>query len=189
MNTIGQRVHALRKRLGITQTELSTRMGFARNYISLVENGRQPAHRFIRALELQEEEPEEIKPPTIPSIPLLSWADAGTAKAWDDLPKHEGFTGLNLSDPKAVAVEIRGDGMAPQFPSGTIAIVYPSSKAKSGDLVIARLLDETVLFKRLQVDGNQYTFISLNSIYPPMTMDKGKIAAVLPVGGTYQDQL
>ena len=88
-----------------------------------------------------------------------------------------------------MAVEIRGDSMEPQFPQGTLAIVYPTWKAKSGDLVIARLHDGTVLFKRLHVDGDHYTFISLNPVYPPMTVEKAKIAVVLPVGGTFQEQL
>jgi len=46
-NTIGQRVLALRKRLGITQAEIARRMGFVRNYISLIENGRTPSHKFV----------------------------------------------------------------------------------------------------------------------------------------------
>ncbi len=79
--------------------------------------------------------------------------------------------------------------MEPQFPQGTIAVVYPSLKAKSGDLVIARLNDGTVLFKRLHVDGDHYSFISLNPIYPPVTVEKAKIEMVLPVGGTFQNQL
>lgn len=288
MNKIGQRVRALREKLGITQAELAMRMGFVRNYISLVENGRQPSHRFIRALELLEEAPvphfehasvvrEEPLAPTprgrikarrkelglslddlsrrtgyqrstihnveeghtrasekllrllsvhldLPLeelmggsdyphlkgagyifgaeanivtepgitariIPLLSWAQAGTTQAWDDVYEHEGFIGFNVRDPKAVAVQIRGDSMAPEFPQGTIAIVYPSWEAKSGDLVIARLNDGTVMFKRLHVDGNHYTFISLNPIYPPRTVEKSEIEKVLPVGGTFQNQL
>jgi SOS-response transcriptional repressor LexA len=122
-------------------------------------------------------------------IPLLSWAQAGTTQAWDDVYEHEGFVGFNVRDPKAVAVQIRGDSMAPQYPQGTIAIVYPSWEAKHGDLVIARLNDGTVMFKRLHVDGNQYTFISLNPIYPPLTVEKSKIEKVLAVGGTFQNQL
>lgn len=262
-------------------------MDFARNYISLVENGRKPAHRFIKALELQEnaatsyfeqggagEEPFGATPrgrikarrkelslslddlakltgcqkstlrnveegharasepllralsthldlpldelmggsdyahlkgagvtfgakPNIATgpgvtarvIPLLSWAQAGTTQAWDDVYEHEGFIGFNVRDPKAVAVQIRGDSMAPQFPQGTIAIVYPNWEAKSGDLVIARLNDGTVMFKRLHVDGDHYTFISLNTIYPPLTVEKSKVEKVLPVGGTFQNQL
>ena len=192
MNDIGQRLRAVREKLDITQTECSKRMGFARNYISIVENGRNPAHRFVEALERLEQGPTpdiEQKPEVPQSIPLLSWAQAGTKDALHKARDHDGFTGFNLADSKAVAVQIRGDSMEPQFPQGTIAIVYPTWKAKSGDLVIARLSDGTVLFKRLQVDGDQYTFISLNSIYPPLTLEKSKVAEVLPVGGTFQEQL
>jgi SOS-response transcriptional repressor LexA len=262
-------------------------MRFSRNYISLVEGGREPAHRFIKALELLEQKPvpysehtakiseepftgtprgsikarrvelglsledmarltgyqrsalqnveeghtrasekllrllalhldlplEELMggsdypawmgsghtfnalpniatEPDITAkvIPLLSWAQAGTAQVWDDVYEHEGFVGFNLKDPKAIAIRIRGDSMEPQFPEGTIAIVYPSWEAKSGDLVIARQNDGTVMFKRLHVDGEQYTFISLNPIYPPLTVDKSKIEKIMPVGGTYRNQ-
>ena len=288
MNTIGQRVRALRDKLHITQAEVAKRMGFVRNYISLVENGREPSHRFVRALELLEQAPQphfehsgrvadepfaatprgRIKArrkelglslddlarltgyqkstlrnveegharasesllrllsthldlpldelmggsdyphlagagrtfgaqPNIATepgvtarvIPLLSWAQAGTTQAWDDVYEHEGFIGFNVRDPKAVAVQIRGDSMAPQFPQGTIAIVYPTWEAKTGDLVIARLNVGTVMFKRLHVDGDHYTFISLNPIYPPLTVDKSKVEKLLPVGGTFQSQL
>ena len=288
MNKTGQRVRALREKLGITQSELAERMRFSRNYISMVEQGQEPRHRFIRALELLEQAPvinieqtsvvredpfaatprgmiksrrkeldltledlakltgyrkstiqnveeghirasekllrllathldaplDELKGGsdypqlvgagrpfaadaniitepgiTARTIPLLSWAQAGTSEAWDDIYEHEGFVGFNVLDPKAVAVKIRGDSMEPQFPQGTIAIVYPSREAKSGDLVIARLLDGTVMFKRLHVDGDRYTFISLNPIYPPLTVEKAKIEKVLPVGGTFQNQL
>jgi len=288
MNTIGQRVKALRDKLGLTQTDLANRMRFSRNYISIVEGGHEPSPKFVKALELIEQAPvhnnehtavirdephagtprERIKarrqqlgltldqlaeltgyqrstlrnveegqtrasegllkrlafhldlpldelmggsdyahmagtgrtmgatanivtPPgmTARVIPKLSWAQAGTTEAWEDVYEHEGFIGFNVRDSKAIAVEIRGDSMAPQFPQGTIAIVYPTWEAKTGDLVIARLNDGTVMFKRLHVDGDRYTFISLNPIYPPLTVERSKIEKILPVGGTFQNQL
>jgi SOS-response transcriptional repressor LexA len=198
----------------MTQTALAKRIGFVRNYISIIENGKEPSHRFIRALELLEQGPVQynehselvrdeeygaarrslvVEPGrsgvALRVIPLLSWAQAGTAEAWTDLEGREGFVGFNVEDPKAVAVRIRGDGMEPRFPQGTIAIVYPGWEAKSRDLVIARLKDGTVIFARLHVDGNHYTFISLNEIYPPLTVEKSKVEKVLPVGGTYQSHL
>jgi SOS-response transcriptional repressor LexA len=210
-NNIGQRLLALRKRLGETQAEIAERMSFSRNYISLVEHGTVPSSRFVRALELIEQAPMqhseqssvvrealyEVEPHggehqggvTARVIPLLSWDQAGTAQAWEDVQGREGFVGFNLRDSKAVAVQIRGDNMATQFPHGTFAIVYPSRQAKSGDLVIARLKDGTVLFKRLHVDGDHYTFISLNPIYPAQTVEKSKVEMVLPVGGTFQNHL
>ncbi len=279
---------ALRQKLGMTQTDLAKRMNFSRNYISIIEGGRNPSAKFGRALELLEQAPvpksehsstgrdgsrggtprgmikarrqelgltldqlaeltgyqkstlrnvEEsharasegllrrlafhldlpldelmggsdyprltetgrtmgdeaniLTPPGVKArvIPKLSWAQAGTTEAWEDVYEHEGFIGFNLRDAKAIAVEIRGDSMSPQFPQGTIAIVYPTWEAKTGDLVIARLNDGTVMFKRLHVDGDRYTFISLNPIYPPLTVEKSKIEKILPVGGTFQNQL
>jgi SOS-response transcriptional repressor LexA len=211
-SSTGQRVRALRERLGKTQAELAARMCFSRNYISIIENGREPSHRFLRALELLEKAPfpyiehpatsvvkdelggvphDGIAEPGLMTrvIPLLSWAQAGTAQAWENLDAHEGFVGFNVRDSKAVAIRIRGDGMAPDFPHGTIAVVYPGWEAKSGDLVIARLKDGTVMFKRFHVDGNHYTFISLNPLYPPQTVDKSKVEKVLPVGSTFQSHL
>jgi len=58
MSTIGQRVRLVRAKLDITQSEMAERMGFVRNYISLVENGRaDPSHRFIKELDLLEQAP------------------------------------------------------------------------------------------------------------------------------------
>jgi SOS-response transcriptional repressor LexA len=288
MSDIGQRVRAVREKLGITQAELAKRISFVRNYISLVENGHEPSRKFIQAIDLLEQAPiphfeqtpvvreetfastprglikarrkemglslddlakatgyqksalrnveeghtrasekllrelarrldlplddlmggsdyprmegagytmgAEANVATGPGvtarvIPLLSWAQAGTTQAWDDVYEHEGVVGYNVRDPKAVAVQIRGDSMEPQFPAGTIAIVYPGWEAKHGDLVIARLNDGTVMFKRLHVDGDKYTFISLNPIYPPRTVNRSEVEKLLPVGGTFQNQL
>jgi SOS-response transcriptional repressor LexA len=208
---IGQRLLALRKKLELTQTQIAERMCFSRNYISLVEHGTVPSLRFARALELLEqapvpyfehssvinEVPYEIDPQggeqkgglIARVIPLLSWDQAGTAQAWEDAQGRDGFVGFNLRDPKAVAVQICGDNMAAEFPHGTIAIVYPSRQAKSGDLVITRLKDGTVLFKRLHVDGNNYTFISLNPIYPAQRVEKSKVEMIFPVGGTFRSHL
>jgi SOS-response transcriptional repressor LexA len=200
----GLRLRDLRERLGYSQTQLATRMGYARNYISLIENGLEPSPKFLRALELIEQAPApSFEHPSVVQegpfgpepgitsrvIPLLSWAQAATAQAWNDLDAREGFVGFNVRDSKAVAVQIRGDGMAPPFPPGTIAVVYPGCEAKTGDLVIARLKDGTLLFTRFHVDGNHYTFISLNPIYPPRTVEKSRVERVLPVAITFQTHL
>ena len=152
-----------------------------------------PSRKFVQALELLEQGPlpdRESKTATAPDIiPLLSWVQAGTKEAWDRLYEHNDFTGFNLHDPKAVALQIRGDSMEPQFQQGTIAIVYPTRQAKSGDLVIARLNDGTVLFKRLHVDGARYTFISLNPIYPPLTLENSTVERVLAVACTFKEHL
>ncbi len=204
----------MRKQLSLSQAGMAQRMCFSRNYISMIENGHEPSQRFVRELDLLERAPvlnsersevvgevsggiSEMSEGDEPGqssistrmIPLLSWAQAGTAQGWENLDEHERFAGFDVSDPKAVAVRIRGDAMEPHFPHGTIAIVYTGREAKSGDLVIARLKDGTVIFKRFHVDGTYYTFISTNPIYPPQTVEKSKVEMVLPVGGTFQSHL
>jgi repressor LexA len=285
---ISARLLALRERLGITQSELSVRMGFARNYISLVENGKKPGPRFIKALELLEQAPaphsehasvireepfsgsprgrikarrkelgltlDELAKRTgyqrstihnveeghtraserllrmlareldLPveelmggsdmphlvgarrtfgamadvdaapgmsarTIPLISWAQAGTAQAWEDVYEHEGIVAFNVKDPKAVAVQIRGDSMEPKYPEGTVAVIYPGREAQSGDLVIARLKNGSVMFKRFEASSDRFTFVSLNPIYPPMTVDRSEVEKIMPVGMTQSPPL
>jgi len=210
------RLKVRRKELGFSLEELSKRTGIVKSALRNIEEGHSRAsEEQLRSLASSLDLPLEdlmggsdhphmkgyaythgampniaaapgIKPRI---IPLLSWAQAGTTQAWDDVYEHEGFIGFNVKDEKAVAIQIRGDSMEPQFREGTIAIVYPTWEAKSGDLVIARLNDGTVMFKRLHVDGNNYTFISINPIYPPLTVEKSKVEKLVPVGGTFQNQL
>ena len=123
------------------------------------------------------------------TIPLISWAQAGELQAWEDIYEHEGIVAYNSKDPRAVAITIRGDSMEPEYRDGTIAIIYPGFQAKHGDLVIARLADGSVLFKRLQINGNQYTFVSLNPVYPPIVIDKSKVEKIAPVGATQRTEL
>jgi SOS-response transcriptional repressor LexA len=199
-------IKARRMELGLSLDDLARRTGFQKSTIRNVEEGHShPTEKMLRKLAehldlpLEElmtgrtsgAEPNVLTPPgvTARTIPLLSWAQAGTTESWEDVYEHEGFVGFNVRDSKAIAVQIRGDSMEPQFPPGTIAIVYPSWEAKSGDLVIARLNDGTVMFKRLHVDGDKYTFISLNPIYPPLTVEKARVEKLLLVGGTFQNQL
>ena len=57
------------------------------------------------------------------------------------LEEQEQIVVYGSQDPQALAVSIRGDAMEPEYKEGTIAVVYPSRTAKSGDLVVAWLGD------------------------------------------------
>jgi len=129
---------------------------------------------------------EEI---SVRTIPLISWAEAGEAEVWEQARAEGGATAYGVDDPAAIAVRIRGDSMEPDYKHGTVAIVYPSVPAKSGDLVVARLADGSVHFKRLQVAGDDFTFISLNPLYPPVTVPRAKVDRIAPVGVTQREEL
>jgi phage repressor protein C with HTH and peptisase S24 domain len=67
-----------------------------------------------------------------------------------------------------IAVRIRGDSTAPRYVAGDITILAVSDPPKSDDLVIVKLRDEGIVFKKLQiVDPHEhlFRFISFNEQY------------------------
>lgn len=121
-------------------------------------------------------------------IPLITIAQAGELTSWEDIDDFEGIDSF-ATDPRALAVRIRGDSMAPDYKEGTIAILYPSIPPRSDNLVVARLTDGSVLFKRLHIAGDKYHFLSINPAYAPIIVTKDQIERMFPVGKTERNEL
>ena len=51
---ISERVIALRARLGLNQAEFANKLGISRNYVSMIEGGREPAKHLLMAIEAME---------------------------------------------------------------------------------------------------------------------------------------
>lgn len=129
---------------------------------------------------------DNIKPK---NIPLISMAQAGELVEFDDVYDYEGVLAYDGKDPRAFAVRIRGDSMSPQYSEGTIAICYPSHKPKNDNLVIAKLRDGSVLFKRLQIADGEVVFHSINPNYGPMRYPERDLVWIYPVGLTQKTEL
>lgn len=129
---------------------------------------------------------DNIKPR---NIPLISMAQAGELVEFDDVYDYEGVLAYDGKDPRAFAVRIRGDSMAPQYSEGTIAICYPSHKPKNDNLVIAKLRDGSVLFKRLQIATGEVIFHSMNPNYQPLRYPERDLVWIYPVGLTQKVEL
>ncbi len=115
-------------------------------------------------------------------VPLISWSQAGMLTDFtDEVYDYEGHLAVDIKDPKAIAVRIRGDSMEPRFHEGDVAILSPSTIAQTGDLVIARIRDQGVVFKRFQRAGRALQFISLNPRYPMIEAQEEEIVWVYPV--------
>lgn len=119
-------------------------------------------------------------------IPLVSWAQAGTlACFWDEAYQYEGIVAFDVTDRKAIAVTIRGDSMRPQYDEGDVVILTPSSEARNGDLVIARLKEEAgddVMFKIFQSTGGGQRVVlsSYNPAYPPLEFSRDDFRWIYP---------
>ena len=107
--------------------------------------------------------------PRLRFIPVVSWAQAGDAVSYEDLPA-EWMDRINSDacDPNAFAVSIKGDSMEPKYREGQIAVLLPSLRPQNGDLVVARLKKGPVYFKRFHLVRGTIQLTSYNPIYPPM---------------------
>jgi len=125
-------------------------------------------------------------------VPLISWAQAGEITDFEDIYEFEGQLAFNVQDPRAIAVPIRGDSMEPSFRAGDVAILYPSRRPQTGNLVIAKLKDEGVIFKRFQVVSNTpplFRFVSENTMYATIERTEEEIAWIYPVANVVKNLL
>jgi SOS-response transcriptional repressor LexA len=124
-------------------------------------------------------------------VPLISWAQAGTMASFsDEAYQYEAHLAFNVTDRRAIAVQIRGDSMRPPYDEGDIVILYPSSEPRNGDLVIARLSESAggdVMFKIYSVAREQITLSSYNPAYPPMTFPREDFAWIYPAASVVKN--
>jgi SOS-response transcriptional repressor LexA len=212
-----ERLAALRKKMGWGQETLAEKMGYSRTYIGMIERGeKEPGPRFLRDLEefeaiartsriieptpstsehslvLREDEPASIRGTgglSARRIPVISMAQAGSLTSWEEIDDYEGVETFAVKDPRAIAVRIRGDSMSPDYKEGTIAILYPSTPPRSDNLVVAKLFNGSVLFKRLHIANGKYHFLSINPAYEPIVVSPDEVERMFPVGKTERDEL
>lgn len=138
--------------------------------------------------------PQITTPPDIVAryVPLISWAQCGSVTDFEDIYDYEGYVAFNVLDPRAIAVRLRGDSMEPRFKEGDVAIIYPSRKPQTGNLVIAKVRDEGVVFKKFQIISrkpSRFRFISENPVYQPIERDEEEIEWIYPVANVVNNLL
>ena len=121
-------------------------------------------------------------------IPVLSWAHAGEAAAYDEIPASwQEKIPTECRDPKAFAVRLEGDSMestsGPSFREGDFLIVQPSETAHSGCLVVARFANDGIIFRRFEMTGKTITLVPFNTRYQASQHEPNEFAWIYPVWG------
>lgn len=187
----------------MTQEELAKHIGFARNYISMLERGKKKAgKRFLEAIEQMEKGiptssqtayPQKSEASIISdekrfvpfqTAPLISWASAGAAHAYEDQGPNVPRVPTTCGDPHAYCLEIEGDSMEPDYKRGDIVVVAPSRHARTGELVIVRTNKDDTYFKIYTGSEDPHEPIKLSSFnraYPVIQIKKADLRAVHPV--------
>ena len=118
-------------------------------------------------------------------IPLLSWAQAGMATAFEEIPEDwQEYIPAVVTDKQAFAIQLRGDSMEPKYSDGDVAIVLPNTPSRAGDLVIAKIKEEGFAFKIMNLVGGgpeQIKLTSYNPLYEPRVLPREAFHWIYPV--------
>ena len=192
---------AWRTRRHLTQQAAADALGVTRSYYSQLENGRRTASILAERFALLEKEPfakvnkqavNSVNTPDVHSgdeiiplprrIPLLSWAQAGEAVDYDEVPASwQKSVPTDISDPNAFAITIVGDSMEPRYHENDLAILTPSKTLRQNDVVVARLEDQGVVFKLYSRTGDTCRFSSYNPVYAPFEVSASQVVWIYPV--------
>jgi phage repressor protein C with HTH and peptisase S24 domain len=92
---------------------------------------------------------------TVQSVPLLGFAQAGSAGHFDDggFPAGKSWDEVALpsvNDEHAYALEISGDQMKPAYRDGDVVVVSPGTPIRRGDRVVVKTRSGEVMVKELK---------------------------------------
>jgi SOS-response transcriptional repressor LexA len=183
-------------------------LGISSKYVGMLERGEKEAEahsslgllfqvqeeRAARGLPLGWSPDDAIKPTSEGDpddgsgrlIPVIGWAHAGEAGSYEEIPKSwQNKIPTQCADAKAFAVSLEGDSMEPRFSEGDMLIVQPSEEAYSGCLIVARFVDDGVVFRRLEMSGGVLRLIPLNDRYPVTEHQPPEFSWIYPVWGRW----
>lgn len=191
--------------LGIRSKEkLAKELGVGRTKLHYIETGVSVAdEQFIQSLERLEEKARALGKQTVHSnlqeeplpyrtrgirrIPVISWAHAGDAASYEELPKHwQDYVASDVKDPQAFAAILEGDSMRATTPGlsfepGDLIITQPSEQAYSGCFVMAKFTNDGIIFRRFEAAGDKIRLVPLNERYPVTLHERSEFHWMYPV--------
>lgn len=192
--SIATRVKSKREALGLTQTELALMAKTSQQAIEQLENGKTKRPRYLPELADALKVPidwllnggedpnityvEENKPrgkyPLISFVKAGSWAEACEPYNIKDIEEWYDSDMKILGDGFWLRVE--GESMTSpaglSIPEGHLVLVDTGREPKSGDLVIAKLIDRNeVTFKKLIIEHGRKILRGLNPNWPIMEIN------------------
>lgn len=182
-----------------TKEELAKRLGVGRTTLYYVENDDSaPSDRFVQSLEQLEREAGLLdqsvrskarlaKAGGAHSIPVVSWAHAGDAACYEELPKDwQDQVMTDCRDPRAFALRLQGDSMAKEYLEGDVLILQPSHEIYSGCLAVVKLANDGIIFRRIEKRPDRLILSPLNTQYRPEDLMLEHVVWAYPLYGMYR---
>jgi phage repressor protein C with HTH and peptisase S24 domain len=183
---------SVRKELGLDQTAMAKRLRISRPWLSQIENDKRTPSPGLRSRLTELAQATRVSPAGkateahnhVRNIPVISWARAGLAASYEEIPKDWQETiPTDCSDENAFGLIIEGDSMAPNYQQGDIVILMPSQQPRTNGLVAVRIQDQEVVFKVLTImKGNRpFRLTSYNhQIYHPRDLRQDEVTWIYP---------
>jgi phage repressor protein C with HTH and peptisase S24 domain len=181
----GEHLKAVRKSLGLTQSEVARRLGWSPPNYARIEQGRvSPSFRSLvsiaHALDIPIAELASERA-AADNIPVVALASAGPGMPLTE----EGYpvgTGMYLverpphfNDPNGFGVEVSGDSMVPKYEQGQVVMVDTRKHAVGGDYAVVGLVTGERYIKRYREASGRVILESLNPLYPPIVVEPGQV--------------
>lgn len=181
---------------GFTPAEVAKKTGINPKTLANALAGSQKLDDYklyqIRSIGLQPGEPaspitSNCKDPIrVRYVHVVSWAQAGQATEFEDLPVDwMKRVPTDVDDGRAFGVELKGNSMEPKFWEGQIAILMPSKQARSGDLVVANIKNRGPVFKMFHHIKDKVRLTSFNPAYPAHDYIPTEFHWIYPVHGVF----
>lgn len=190
-----------REKMGISQAELSRRIGVSRQTFNNYELGKREAdyetllkiaeelHTSVQALLTDENlEPQNgivLEKDNIYMIPIFKTVSAGFGAYADD--QICGYEPLYFETKReaeeTLAIAVKGDSMYPKIEEDDLVVVHKQDYFENGDIVVAVVCGENDGFvKRAFQTEEKLTLESINPSYPPMVFSGSKLDDIKIMG-------
>ena len=170
----------VRTLLKLNQKEMANRLGITRPYLSEIENDhRAPGESLVQKLARVKETADATASSGIrpkrqevgQGVPVISWARAGAATSYEAMPfDWQEIIPSDCPDEEAFGLILEGDSMEPKYSPGDVVVLMPQRQPRSNQLVAAKIRDQGVVFKMLNIltSPRRFRLSSYNSdMYQP----------------------
>ena len=200
MKTLGQRIRERRKTRKLTQKEVANFIGVSSVAVTQWEKDEtsprgENLFKLAKALKCKafwllnggdstdslESNDFILTAGLVSRIPVISLVRAGM---WQEIccnfQEADAEEWINVADKvgiRAFGLKVQGDSMtnplgSPSMPEGSIVIIDPDIEARSGRIVVAKLVDSNeATLKKLVIDGSQKYLVPLNPRYNPLPIN------------------
>lgn len=125
------------------------------------------------------------------AVPVVSWAHAGSAANYEELPAHwqERIPTL-CKGKRAFGLIVEGDSMMPKVEPNDVVIVDPDVELRNGCMVVAKLKNDGVVLRRFtRLEAERIKLIPYNSMYPSVEYSLREFHWIYPVHSSFRREL